>query len=65
MFSDTELDDAVASAIRWPRDAKRGWVWGWADPAANLSSLWAMTMAAYGAMKVPEAPAAWRGVLVV
>lgn len=60
-----EMDDAVASAIRWPQNAKQGFVWGWADPAANLSSLWAATMAVHGAKMVPEVEQSYAGYVIV
>ena len=53
---DAELNEAQACAVRWPKDAKKGWVWGWADPSHNLSSLWAATMAVHQALLIPEEP---------
>ena len=53
VYPDKELDDAVAQAIRWPREAKQGWTFGWADPSANISSVWAMALAVHAATYVP------------
>lgn len=57
-----ELSAAAAQAIRMPKNAKQGWTWGWADPSANLSSLWALTMACHAATyeePEPEAEVGW------